>query len=74
MNHSQFLVDHVRLATEKPFEEVARAVERQLGRFDPDVYQALAASGDAEAARARIEAMIQKRITMVGSAHPFFSK
>src|SRR3546814_17333148 len=28
----------------------------------------------ARPARARIEAMIQKRITMVGSAQPFFSK
>src|SRR5262249_11727196 len=31
--------------------------ERQLGRFDPDVYKDLAAGGDAEEARARIEAM-----------------
>ena len=33
------------------------AFERQLGRFDPDVYKALAAGGDAEGARGRIEAM-----------------
>ena len=33
------------------------AFERQLGRFEPGVYQALAASGDAEGARAKIEAM-----------------
>src|SRR5262249_46180737 len=57
MNDSRFTVDHVRLATDKPFEEVAKAIERQLGRFDPDVYKSLAASGDLEAARARIEAM-----------------
>jgi uncharacterized protein (DUF302 family) len=57
MNGSRFTVDHVRLATDKPFEDVARAFERQLGRFDPDVYKSLAASGDAEGARARIEAM-----------------
>ena len=28
-----------------------------MGRFDPDVYKALAAGGDAEGARAKIEAM-----------------
>ena len=57
MNDSRFTVDHVRLATDKPFEDVAKAFERQLGRFDPDVYKALAASGDAEGAKAKIEAM-----------------
>ncbi len=57
MNDSRFTVDHVRLATDKPFEKVAQAFERRLGRFDPDVYQALAAGGDAVGARARIEAM-----------------
>ena len=57
MNDSRFTVDHVRLATDKPFEEVARAFERQLGRFDPDVYKSLAAGGNAEGARAKIEAM-----------------
>ena len=34
MNDSRFTVDHVRLATDKPFEDVAKAFERQLGRFD----------------------------------------
>lgn len=33
------------------------AFVRQLGRFEPEVYQALAAAGDVEEARARIEAM-----------------
>jgi hypothetical protein len=57
MNDSRFTVDHVRLATDKPFEEVAKAFERQLGRFDPDVYKSLAASGDAGGVRAKLEAM-----------------
>jgi len=57
MNESRFVVEHVRLVSDKPFEEVARAFERQLGRFDAEVYKALAAGGDAEGARARIEAM-----------------
>ncbi len=57
MNTTRISVDHVRLATEKPFDEVTRAFERQLGRFEPGVYQALAAGGDAEGARTKIEAM-----------------
>ena len=47
----------VYLETNKPFEEVAKALERQLGTFDPDVRKAVAESGDTEAAKARIEAM-----------------
>jgi uncharacterized protein (DUF302 family) len=57
VNDSRFVVDHVRLETNKPFEEVAKAFERQLGRFDPDVSRSLAAGGNAEGARAKIEAM-----------------
>ena len=57
MNESRFVVDHIRLETDKPFEEVAKTFERQLRRFDPDVYKSLAASGDAEGVRAKIEAM-----------------
>ncbi len=56
MNDSRFAVDHVHLETDKPFEDVAKDLERQLGRFDPEVYRSLAASGDTEKARARIEA------------------
>jgi hypothetical protein len=41
LNTSRFIVDHVRLTADKPFGEVAAALERQLGRFDPDVYQEL---------------------------------
>lgn len=57
MNDTRFTVDHVRLATNKPFEDVTTAFERQLGRSDLDVYKALTAGGDAETVRARIEAM-----------------
>jgi uncharacterized protein (DUF302 family) len=57
VNDSRFMVDHVRLEADKPFEEVAQAFERQLGRFDPDVYQSLAASGGTEGVRPKIEAM-----------------
>jgi uncharacterized protein (DUF302 family) len=57
MSDSQVVVEHVRLTTDKPFEEVAKGLERQLGRFDADVSRSLLAGSDAEAARARIAAM-----------------
>ena len=57
MNDSRFVVDHVRLETNKPFEEVVHAFERQLGRFDPEVSRSLATGESAEGARAKIEAM-----------------
>src|SRR5438270_374825 len=57
MNDTRFTVDHVCRTTDKPFEDVTTAFVRQLGRFEPDVYKALASGSDAEGARARIEAM-----------------
>jgi uncharacterized protein (DUF302 family) len=57
MNATRFTVEHVRLTTDRPFEEVARALEGQLGRLDPEVKKSLAAGGDVEEARARLEAM-----------------
>lgn len=57
MSDYHFTVDHVRRTTDKPFEGVTTAFERQLGRFEPGVYQSLAAGGDAEGARGKIEAM-----------------
>ncbi len=57
VNDSRFVVDHVRRETDKPFEEVAKAFERQLGRFDPDVSRSISQGGNAEGARAKIEAM-----------------
>src|SRR5262245_59756170 len=58
MNESRFLVDHVRLKSDKPFEEVAKAFEQQIGRFDPDAAKPLTAGGDIEEAKAKIEAMV----------------
>ena len=58
MNDSRFMVDHVHLATDKPFEEVTKAFELQLGKFDADVrQQEIAGSGDTEEAKAKIAAM-----------------
>ena len=57
MTDTTITVAHIHRTTDKPFEDVTKAVERQLGRFDPDVYKSLAASGDTEGVRAKIEAM-----------------
>jgi uncharacterized protein (DUF302 family) len=57
MNESRFTVEHVRVTTSKPFNEVAKGIERQLGQFDPEVYKSLAGGGDAEADRAKLESM-----------------
>jgi uncharacterized protein (DUF302 family) len=57
MNDSRFTVDHVHLTADKPFDAVAKALEQQLGRFDADALKPLAASGNPEEARAKIEAM-----------------
>ncbi len=58
MKESRFTVNHVQLTADRPFAEVKAALERRLGRFDPEVQKALAEGGDPEAARARIEEMV----------------
>ena len=57
MSISHVTIDHVRLVADKPFDEVTKSVERQLGRFDPEVYQSLTAGENPEKVRAKIEAM-----------------
>jgi uncharacterized protein (DUF302 family) len=57
MNDTRFIVDHVRLATDKPFEEVTKTFEAQLGKFDGDVRKAATASEDTEEAKAKIAAL-----------------
>jgi uncharacterized protein (DUF302 family) len=57
MNDSRFTVDHVHLATDKPFEAVTKAFEAQLGKFDGDVRKAATTSEDIEEAKAKIAAM-----------------
>jgi uncharacterized protein (DUF302 family) len=56
MDVTRITVEHVRLVAAKPFDKVTKAFEEQLGQFNPEVYQALAAA-DADKLRARIEAM-----------------
>jgi uncharacterized protein (DUF302 family) len=69
MSDNHITVDHVRRTTDKPFGDVTTAFERQLGRFEPGVYQALAAGGDAEGARAKIEAMAGPSGFMLFATH-----
>ena len=57
MNESRFTVEHVCLEADRPFDDVAKAFERQLGRFDQNVVNSLPASADTKEAKARIEAM-----------------
>jgi hypothetical protein len=45
MTQSRFSVIHVRVTSDWPFAAVKAAFEWRLGRFEPDVYQALAAGG-----------------------------
>jgi uncharacterized protein (DUF302 family) len=58
MNVTRITMEHVRVVADKPFAKVTRALEDQLGRFDPEVYKALTAGEDAEKVRASIEAMV----------------
>jgi uncharacterized protein (DUF302 family) len=54
----RYAINHMRLETEKKFDEVTKNFERQLGTFDPTVFQSLrSAPLRAEDARSRIEAM-----------------
>jgi uncharacterized protein (DUF302 family) len=69
MNDTRFLVDHVRRMTDKPFVDVTTAFERQVGRFEPGVYQALAAGGDTERARVKIEAIAGPSGFMLFASH-----
>jgi uncharacterized protein (DUF302 family) len=69
MNESCFQVAHVQRTTDRPFEEVVKAFERQLGRFDPDVYKSLAAGGAAEETKAKIEALAGPSGFMLFATH-----
>jgi uncharacterized protein (DUF302 family) len=58
MNVTAIKVDHVRTVADKPFDQVVKAFERQLGQFDPEVYKSLAGGEDPEKVRPKIEAMV----------------
>ena len=50
-------IEHAHVETEKPFAEVAAALEARMGKFDPAVYEQLRSGADPEAVRARLEGM-----------------
>jgi uncharacterized protein (DUF302 family) len=57
MSETRFVVEHICLRTEKPFEEAAAALVRQMGRFDPEVMRLALAGSDPEQARSKIDSM-----------------
>jgi homoserine O-acetyltransferase len=57
MTQSRFSADHVRYTSDKPFDDVAAAFVRQLGRYDEGVLKELGASGDAKAVRTKLDAL-----------------
>ena len=69
MDTSRYTVNHIRLTTAKPFEEVRADFERQLGRFEAKAYQALDEGENAEAVRATIEAMAGPSGLMLFETH-----
>lgn len=66
---SHFMVEHICVVTDKGFEDVAQAIEQQLGRFDPDVYAPLAAGGNPGAVKAKIEALAGPSGLMLFATH-----
>lgn len=58
MNVTRITVEHVRVVAEKPFDQVTKAFEQQLGQFNEETYKSLAAGEDVEKARAKLEAMV----------------
>ncbi len=58
MNSSRFTVDHVRVASDKPFDDVTAAFVRQLGKYNENVLKELASNEDAKGVRTKIEALV----------------
>ncbi len=69
MSDARFTVGHVCRTTDKPFEDVITAFERQLRHFDPESYKALAAGEGAEGAGAKMEAMAGPSGFMLFATH-----
>jgi uncharacterized protein (DUF302 family) len=57
VTESRYTTIHVRMTSDKRFADVLESLERQLGKFDPQVYKLVAESGSKEAARAKLESM-----------------
>ena len=48
MDVTRITIAHVRVVADKPFDQVVKAFEQQLGQFNPEVYKSLGAGADAE--------------------------
>jgi hypothetical protein len=57
MDITRITVEHVRAATDQPFEKATKAFEEQTGRFDPSAYQHLNAGANLEEIRAKKKAL-----------------
>src|SRR5260370_42071652 len=57
MSNSQSPVGRVSAVDEKPYKQVAQALNRQLGRLDPEASKSIAGNADPDAATAKIRAM-----------------
>ena len=58
MNVTRITVEHVRVLADKPFDKVCKAFEQELGQFNPEVYKSLAAGGNVEKEKAKLEPMV----------------
>jgi uncharacterized protein (DUF302 family) len=58
MDVTRITIDHVRVVADKPFDQVTKAFEQQLGLFNEETYKSLAAGEDVDKARAKLEAMV----------------
>jgi len=58
MTKSRFTVDHVRVTSDKPFDDVVAAFMRQLGKYDEGVRKELAAGGDSKVVRTKFAALV----------------
>jgi uncharacterized protein (DUF302 family) len=57
MDGTRITLEHIHVEADKPFDKVVQAFEKQLGRFDPEVYKWLTSGVSPDKVRAKIEAM-----------------
>ena len=58
MSSTHITVDHIRVEADKPFDQVVKTFEQQLGRYDREGVKSAIAREDAEQAKAKIQAMV----------------
>jgi uncharacterized protein (DUF302 family) len=58
VNVTRITVEHLHVVADKPFDQVTKAFEQQLGTFNEETYKSLAAGEDIDKARAKLEAMV----------------